>query len=167
MPVQPLLGLDSTPELKVVCNVSQISTISWITTLSSDYYRTLRLTAWCLRYIANLKLKRQRLPLNLNQHLVVSEIESAEPFMFKEAQSASYLKEIEHLTQNRAIPSHSPLISLNPFIDKGWVVDFPIQIFINHLFIPSSFLGRVYCVIDLSLSLGPLRPELAFICCRS
>ena len=49
-----------------------------------------------------------------------SELESAEHFLFKEAQSKSYAKEIDHLTQNRSIPAHSPLISLNPYLEtKG------------------------------------------------
>ena len=118
MPIQPLLGIDSTPELKVACTLNQSSFINWIDKCSNDYHKTLRLTAWCLCCQANLKLRKQNHPLNSNHHLTVSEIELAERFLFRETQAKFYSTEFEHLTQNNTVSSHSPLISLTPFIDK-------------------------------------------------
>ena len=54
MPNQPLLGLGAAPELKAVCAVSQQMSICWIKNLSNSYYRIIRITAWCLRYLSNL-----------------------------------------------------------------------------------------------------------------
>ena len=121
MPIQPWLGIDSTTELKAACTLTEASPINWIENCSNDYHKTLRLTAWCLRYLANLKLHKRKLTLNLNRHLTVSEIESAEQFQFKEAQSKFYSKELE-LTRNNSVPSQSPLISLTPFIDKQGLI---------------------------------------------
>ena len=122
MPIQPWLGIDSTTELKAACTLTQASPINWIENCSNDYHKTLRLTAWCLRYLANLKLHKRKLTLNLNRHLTVSEIESAEQLLFKEAQSKFYSKELEQLTRNNSVTSQSPLISLTPFIDKQGLI---------------------------------------------
>ena len=78
MPIQPLLGLGSTPELKAVCALAQPSPIRWIETISNDYYKTLRITAWCLRYVSNFKQCRKNRAPNLTNHLTASEITSAE-----------------------------------------------------------------------------------------
>ena len=78
----------------------------------------MRLTAWCQRYISNLFLCKRQLPLNLNSHLTVAEIEAGERFLFKETQTKFFASEIEHLTHNNSIKSSSPIIVLTPFIDK-------------------------------------------------
>ena len=64
MPTQPLLGIDSSPELKVVCNVTHHDFPLWIDTCTNNYTKTLRLTAWCRRYISNMFLRKRQLPPN-------------------------------------------------------------------------------------------------------
>ena len=122
MPHQPLLGLDSTPELKAVCAIHHPSPTRWIENLSNDYYKTLRITAWCLHYLSNFKQLKWKRPLNLNKYLTTAEITAAERFLFKESQSLFFPKELYQLTHNQTVSSSSPLIHLTPFLDKHGLI---------------------------------------------
>ena len=116
MPNQPQLSLRSTPELKVVCAVSIPTPIQWIQNFSNEYYKVLRLTAWCRRYVSNLN-RTNRAPI-LTKHLTVAELKSAEYFLFHEVQTHYFSQELYHLTHDQIISPNSSIIALNPFIDE-------------------------------------------------
>ena len=118
MPNQPLLGLGAAPELKAVCAVSQQMPICWIENLSNSYYRIIRITAWCLRYLSNLKQRRNDRAPTLTNHLTVSELNAAERFLFHEVQSFYFPNELYQLTHDHSIASSSSIMALTPFIDK-------------------------------------------------
>ena len=118
MPNQPLLGLGAVPELKAVCAVSQQMPICWIENLSNSYYRIIRITAWCLRYLSNLKQCRNDRAPTLTNHLTVSELNAAERFLFHEVQSFYFPNELYQLTHDHSIASSSSIMALTPFIDE-------------------------------------------------
>ena len=47
MPNQPLLGINHTPELKVVCSVVAPIPPPWIENKCSNYHQLIHVTAWC------------------------------------------------------------------------------------------------------------------------
>ena len=112
IPTQPLLGIGATPELKAVCAVSLPQPIRWIENLSNNYYTIIRITAWCLRFVSNLKQCRNDRAPTLINHLTVPELNSAERFLFHESQAFYFPKELYQLTHEQVIPSSSPIMAL-------------------------------------------------------
>ncbi|XP_022233727.2 uncharacterized protein LOC111081881 isoform X1 [Drosophila obscura] len=73
----------------------------------SNWLRFLRTTAWTLRYVDHLKLKRQNC-----KELTAKEIDRAEILIFKKMQLDSYQREVEKLTKGESVDNSSSLKSL-------------------------------------------------------
>ena len=116
--IQPLLGTDSTPELKTASlSVLPVPPV-WIEDKYSSYYKLVHVTAWCQCYVSNLQASVRKHSLTLTLHLNTNEIEMSEHLLFRKAQSYSFPNELYHLIMNNPIESSSPLMSLTPLVDK-------------------------------------------------
>ena len=118
MPWQPPRKPLSTPELRVVCNLSSLVPPEWIEGKCSSYHQLITVTAWCQRFIY--RLKHGRLPFSTmtGRHLNPQELATAEQFLVSLSQSRSFPKEVHTLTQDKPIANTSKLKSLSPYIDK-------------------------------------------------
>ena len=61
---EPLSSPLSTPEMKAtVCSAAIPVPPVWIKERYGSYTKLLAINAWCIRFVSNLKCKRQKLPL--------------------------------------------------------------------------------------------------------
>ena len=121
-PSQPMSPpVACTSELKNVCTVT-LNPVHWIEGRFSNYNRLLRVNAWIHRFISNLKLKRLHKPINIHSRLSVSELNSSEAHLFSLAQNRHFHDELLQLCHDKPIKANSRLISLNPFIDKDYLL---------------------------------------------
>ncbi len=104
-----------------VCTVT-LNPVHWIEGKFSNYNRLLRVNAWIHRFISNLKLKRLHKPINIHSRLSVSELNSSEAHLFSLAQNRHFHDELLQLCHDKPIKANSRLISLNPFIDKDYLL---------------------------------------------
>ena len=122
MPPQPLLASSGTPELKAVCNLSIPVPPTWIEGRFESYHKLVHVNAWCLRFIANLKLASKNQPICTNPYLTPSEVNQSEHFLFQRAQVQSFPLELSHLKADKPIKASSSIHSLAPFLDKEGII---------------------------------------------
>ena len=120
IPSQPALCPDTAPEQKatIACNLSVAKTPVFLTGRFSNYHQTITITAWCLRFIANLKAHRNESTPILTPALNLSELKTAELLLFHQSQSLYFDHEATALQSNNTISSKSKLLSLSPFLDQ-------------------------------------------------
>ncbi|XP_043480294.1 uncharacterized protein LOC122509993 [Leptopilina heterotoma] len=83
----------------------------------SSWQKTVRIVAYCLRFISNAKNKVENSQLKTN--LSENEINSAKSQIIKLIQAESFSSEKRSLSKNQQISKDSKLIFLNPFLDQG------------------------------------------------
>ena len=118
-PPQPVPSPFGMSELKANVCVTTLTSPEWIEGNFSSYDRLLRVNAWILLFIFNLKLIRARKHLNLAMSLSVSELHSSKLHLFSLAQNRHFHDECSRLSLGKHLTSHSRLISLNPFLGDG------------------------------------------------
>ena len=119
MPIQPLLGAGSTPELKAVC----LSVIPVrLEERFNSYHTLLHVNAWCHRFITNIRASIRKQPRILTPHLSTAEVELSEHQLFHIAQSQTFASELHSLTHNQSVKASSSISSLTPFIDKHGLI---------------------------------------------
>lgn len=87
----------------------------------SNYLRVKRSVGWIFRYCNNLKLKHEKQPL-LKGDLTPEEEECAERAVIRAVQKTEFSEELYCLAKQKAIPSSSTIITLNPYIDEDDVI---------------------------------------------
>ena len=122
MPVQPLLGSGSTPELKAVCLSVTPVPPTWIEERFNSYHTLVHVNAWCHRFITNTKDSIRKLPRIITPYLSTAEVEASEHHLFHVAQSQTFPCELLHLTHDKSVKPSSPIKSLTPFIDKHGLI---------------------------------------------
>ncbi|XP_033229546.1 uncharacterized protein LOC117181086 [Belonocnema kinseyi] len=80
----------------------------------SSLHRLIRVTAYCLRFIENVKRAKELQKLG---YLEVSERAHALSRLLKLAQTQDFLREIRDIQESKQISNKSRLYSLNPFLD--------------------------------------------------
>ena len=123
MPFQPLLAASSTPESQVACNLATPVTLTLVPEdRYNSYHMLINVTAWVLRFVANLKHSRLNQPKRLSPYLTPIETSHTEHFVFKQSQKQSFPNELYHLMHDEPIKTSSPLRALSPFIDKQGLI---------------------------------------------
>ncbi|XP_055633840.1 uncharacterized protein LOC129774169 [Toxorhynchites rutilus septentrionalis] len=85
----------------------------------SCYWKLLRITAYCMRFIRN--CKRHSSPPTI-PILSVNELKEAKYALVRCVQLESFSVEIKALANHRIIPAHSSLKLLNPFLDQQGIL---------------------------------------------
>ncbi|XP_076392699.1 uncharacterized protein LOC143265299 [Megachile rotundata] len=91
----------------------------------SSYMKLLRVIAYCLRFSQNTRVKGFVSQIKENHSRYppsASEIAEAEIVLIRGIQSIHFSKEIALIASGKTVDKHSPLISLNPFIDERGLV---------------------------------------------
>lgn len=83
----------------------------------SSWKKVVRVQSYVLRFIHNLKAKKER-SSNKSGSLTRSEFVKSEESLFKHAQSEYYLDEIALLERKQKIPKSSEIYCLTPFLDS-------------------------------------------------
>ncbi|XP_054708471.1 uncharacterized protein LOC129218267 [Uloborus diversus] len=147
----------------------------------SSWSKLLRVTAWCLRFITNLKLKS--VSVTKRDYLTCEELKKASEVIIRIIQEEEFSEEIKCLKEGKPITSNSKISSLNPFIDKSGILrvggrlknaeiaesqKYPILLpkgnFITNLIIKSYHEKHLHCGVQLLLFL--LREEFWIINAR-
>jgi hypothetical protein len=81
----------------------------------SSFSKTIRVTAYVLRFIHNSQKTNNK---NTGQ-LANDEIKRAHDFIIKMTQLEAFNKDIHHLTNHKTLPKTSKLKTLQPFLDKN------------------------------------------------
>ena len=81
----------------------------------SKLLKAKRVVAWCLRFINNIKVRREERRLG---ELSVCENQKAEQILIGFAQKEGFPHEIMTLKLGHPFPAKSPLRQLNPFLDS-------------------------------------------------
>ena len=112
-PRKPLLA----PELRVstVINSLSQSPPPLLETRYSSYHKLVTITAWCLRFHAKLKRKKDT---PHSEHLTVKELHYAEQTLARRSQERSFAKERQALLHDRALSPSSRLLALAPYLDQ-------------------------------------------------
>ena len=119
VPLQPSLRPLSTPELKVVsCNVSCLVPPEWIEGKFANYHKLIAVTAWCQRFIHNLKQSHLQESIMTGRYLTLQELSRSEHLLVKLSQACSFPKDVDQLSHDKIISNSSRLKSLAPVIDK-------------------------------------------------
>ena len=120
IPNQPTRSTDTAPEQRVVvhCNGSAGKQPMFLSGLYSNYHHTIKVAAWCMRFIDNLKAAHHLSAPNLISSLTLSEIKKAERFLFIQSQSLHFPRETDALRAGHAVSNKSKLLPLSPFIDQ-------------------------------------------------
>ncbi|XP_055714734.1 uncharacterized protein LOC129808851 [Phlebotomus papatasi] len=79
--------------------------------------KTVRITAYCLRFIKNCQSAKR-----VQGELSVLELAEAENKLVKILQAGHYNRELHRLRQNLSLPSTSKILSLNPFLDNDGIM---------------------------------------------
>lgn len=111
---QPILN-DILPELKVTVHVSTIIN-EFPFNRFSKFKRLIRVTAFCLRFAKNTKIKSKA--NRIVGCLTTNELEVATSTLVKTVQHTAFHNEISDLKQNKSVKPNSKLLRLNPFMDK-------------------------------------------------
>ncbi|XP_065087291.1 uncharacterized protein LOC135709030 [Ochlerotatus camptorhynchus] len=88
----------------------------------SAFYRLRRITAYCLRFIENIRHKARTQPLVSTGHLpsptlTIAQISSAEDLLVRLAKADAFRAELKDVQKGKMISKHSPICVLNPFLD--------------------------------------------------
>ena len=84
----------------------------------SDWGRLVRIQAWVYRFVYNCRFGNQRSTGPLSS----DEIRDAETSIIRQVQASSFREEYEALLNQRPLPTHSKLASLNPRLDEDYVL---------------------------------------------
>ena len=85
----------------------------------SSFTHLKRVTAWILRFINNRRSGQQKIS---DSHLNVSELQKAEVYWVAIIQSQQFAQEVNNLSKGCALRKSSPLILLQPFLDKDKLI---------------------------------------------
>lgn len=85
----------------------------------SDFNKLLRVTAYCLRFIKNIKVKQKYRKFGKIQ---TEEIDHALIILVKIVQTASFSREITELKKQKQVSRKSSLLSLNPYLDEMGII---------------------------------------------
>ncbi|XP_076245382.1 uncharacterized protein LOC143185936 [Calliopsis andreniformis] len=95
----------------------------------SSYNRLIRVTAYCLRFISNIRKLQDLKPTVDDKHdsisskiLNVKELEIARKVLLKLAQRDTFATELHTLRQTKTVSKSSRLRSLNPFLDPDGLI---------------------------------------------
>lgn len=125
-PVQPQMKIDDSEEQieerqyvcitleKAVLELPEISRFS-------KFLRLIRATAWILRYVNNLRLKRKRDTLYVGD-LLPSEIEKAKLIWIRKVQTEMFTEDLKVLRKHGCVHSNSRLIQLSPIVDDDHIL---------------------------------------------
>ena len=104
------------PEQKTVsCVMVKHNTIiSYLLTKFSSFNKIVRILAYVLRFIANLKCKTK-----LNSNLTLDELEKALNMIIRDAQIECFSQEYNALLNNKDLAKNSKILGLNPFLQEG------------------------------------------------
>lgn len=83
---------------------------------SRNWYNTLKVWAWVLRFIDNCRGAKRK------EHLKVEELERAKVSVLRRVQMLHFGKELSALFQQRGVPRSSPLFKLDVFLDKDKLI---------------------------------------------
>ena len=122
MPPQPVSTLVEVPELKVACNSIVSSSPVWIEHTFNNYYRLLKVTAWCRQFVSNIKASLNNQPKLQSPYLATSEMQSTEQQLFHLTQQQSFSAELIRLNQQQFVGSSSPIKALSPFVDEHGII---------------------------------------------
>lgn len=81
----------------------------------SNLKRLQHITAYCLRFINNIKYPRE---LRQHKDLSVAELDNAEKVLIKMVQKESFLRDIKDLNRSGQVQRSSKLLRFNPFLDN-------------------------------------------------
>lgn len=87
----------------------------------SDLRKLIRITAFCLRFIGNMKRKRNGESL-MSGAVKLSELQMAENSLIRNVQAEYYMNEIDALQNGRELDKKSSLLTLSPFIDRNGIL---------------------------------------------
>ena len=108
------------PEVRAnVLHIQAEAVIDDIVLRYSSYQKLLRVVAWCLRFVLNIRKKQNRM---LQSILLLQEVELAETRLIQLSQQRHYCKEIDILKKNRQLPLKSCLIDKHPFMDSQGIL---------------------------------------------
>ncbi|XP_076392695.1 uncharacterized protein LOC105663902 [Megachile rotundata] len=121
---------ESVPETRqtktVLVAASGVSTMDSFDLVSrySSYSKLLRVIAYCIRFIANLrrKIRSDSIPDDRNSNLTATELLKAEKVLVGIVQRSQFAIELESLLKNKPACSKGRLTSLNPFVDETGLV---------------------------------------------
>ncbi|KAJ8909967.1 hypothetical protein NQ315_005974 [Exocentrus adspersus] len=106
---------DDIPEQRSITNIAAVDDFDLFSRFSS-LTRLQRVTAYCLRFIANSKIQVQE--QRTTGALSVKELQNALNTLIRLAQKDSFNREYSNLLQKKGVPSKSKILSLNPFMDS-------------------------------------------------
>ncbi|XP_064464098.1 uncharacterized protein LOC135375287 [Ornithodoros turicata] len=84
----------------------------------STYQRLIRVTAWILRFLNNMRKPENR----QSGCLVDEEMKRAEKFWVQQAQAEHYAEEIAQLQTDRTVAPESKLAALRPYLDDSGII---------------------------------------------
>ena len=82
----------------------------------SSLLRLKRVTAWAIRFARNCQARKKKLD-RITSPLTAGELSQAEKYWISLVQKERFAQEIGALKSKARVPSSSPLVSLNPFLD--------------------------------------------------
>ncbi|XP_076247806.1 uncharacterized protein LOC143187478 [Calliopsis andreniformis] len=91
----------------------------------SNYTRLLRITAYCLRFVSNVRGKMGGKLISTktqNTILTATELQVAQKQLIRLAQREIFNNEIEALRKDHMVPKQSSLLSLSPFLDNSGLI---------------------------------------------
>ena len=118
IPKQPPRKPIYSPETKVSCNVLQLAPSPFLASRYSSYNRLLAITAWCLRFLHQLKNDHSSSVI-FGRHLSAGELRQAELRLAKLSQGRLFSKELHSLLLGHSVSPSSKLVSLAPFVDDN------------------------------------------------
>ncbi|XP_035228121.1 uncharacterized protein LOC118200280 [Stegodyphus dumicola] len=86
----------------------------------SSWTKLLRVIAWCLRFIAN--VKRSSITRTKSNFLQTGELAVAHSWVIKSVQMQEFSEEIDHLKKRKLVSPRSKLNMLNPFLDDEGIL---------------------------------------------
>ncbi|XP_035205738.1 uncharacterized protein LOC118180776 [Stegodyphus dumicola] len=86
----------------------------------SSWTKLLRVIAWCLRFIAN--VKRSSITRTKSNFLPSGELAVAYSWVIKSVQMQEFSEEIDHLKKRKLVSPRSKLNMLNPFLDDEGIL---------------------------------------------
>ncbi|XP_058448943.1 uncharacterized protein LOC131428901 [Malaya genurostris] len=107
---------------ETVVMLKSISAVNPMFTSISSFNRLVHVTAYCLRFIHNIRKKILNQPIRSNKTLNTEEISNARNALVRLAQIDGFKEEMRDLKQQKAISKRSPIRSLAPFIDSKGII---------------------------------------------
>ncbi|XP_039303440.1 uncharacterized protein LOC120357338 [Solenopsis invicta] len=89
----------------------------------SSWPKLIRVSTYILRFISRIR-RRDEIALRSESpsSLTASEVRASKKFWVRYIQRQLFPLEIRALTQSKSVPSKSPLVSLNPFLDEKQII---------------------------------------------